>query len=409
VSSRNAVALGGVWGFGLGSAGFFLPFFTLYLTENAGLSGTQAGAVTALLPLVALIAQPLWGQVADRTGRRARVVGVICLGSALANVALSSRSSFAGILAATALLALFMTSFGAMTISASIATLGAAGHRGLGRVRVWGTLGFGAAALSVPPTLRALDRAGVAFGESAPGASAPALGFIFLAAAVWLVAAGAAAFAIQDARGAQPRAARGEWRALVRDRRFARALAFVFLAYLSMQGPMHMFPLLVRTHGGGVDAIATMWLAMIALEVPLMLGLGRSVDRFSVRGIVTIGIVASAVRWLASGATDDVRVLTAVQALHGVTVWGVMMGMPLYVDALVPERLRATGQSAVGLAGSSLGAVASNLIAGVLVDVGGGRAPALAGGALALVCALLLPWLLPNPRSGLESAPPTVP
>ncbi|MEZ4218058.1 MAG: MFS transporter, partial [Myxococcota bacterium] len=394
---RTALALSGTWALGLGSLGFFLPYFTLYLTENAGLRGAQAGAITALLPLMGLVAQPVWGQIADRTGRRARVVAAICIGAAAANLALGAQSTFAGFALATAALALFVTSFGAMTLAASISALGAAGARGLGRVRVWGTLGFGAAALSVPPLLRALDGAGLAPGVEAPGASAPALGAIYPAASLWRACAAAAALAVPEARGGALRAERGEWRALARDGRFARALAFVFLAYLSMQGPMQMFPLLVRSHGGGVDAIARMWLVMIALEAPLMFVLGRSVDRFSARGIVAIGIVASAVRWLVSGATDDLRVLTAVQALHGVTVWGVMMGMPLYVDALVPERLRATGQSAVGLAGSCLGAVASNLVAGWLVDAGGGRAPALAGGALALACALLLPVLLPRP------------
>ena len=82
------------------------------------------------------------------------------------------------------------------------------------------------------------------------------------------------------------------------------------------------------------------------------------------------------------------------QVLHGVTVWGLMMGMPVYIDGLVPDRLRSTGQASLGIFGVGLGAVASNFVSGWLVDVGGGQAPALAGGVLAFVCLLLVPVLL---------------
>ena len=37
--------------------GVFFPFYTLYLRENAGLSGTEVGIVLATLPLVGMVAQ----------------------------------------------------------------------------------------------------------------------------------------------------------------------------------------------------------------------------------------------------------------------------------------------------------------------------------------------------------------
>ena len=53
--------------------GVFFPFFSLYLDENAGLSGTEVGLVMASVPLTGMLAQPLWGLAADRSGRRARL------------------------------------------------------------------------------------------------------------------------------------------------------------------------------------------------------------------------------------------------------------------------------------------------------------------------------------------------
>jgi predicted MFS family arabinose efflux permease len=41
-----------VWFFSLGGLGIFFPYFSMYLHENAGLSGTELGAVLAVLPAV---------------------------------------------------------------------------------------------------------------------------------------------------------------------------------------------------------------------------------------------------------------------------------------------------------------------------------------------------------------------
>ena len=42
----------------LGAAGIYFPYFTLYLKENVGLTGTEVGAVFATVPLVGMFAQP---------------------------------------------------------------------------------------------------------------------------------------------------------------------------------------------------------------------------------------------------------------------------------------------------------------------------------------------------------------
>jgi PPP family 3-phenylpropionic acid transporter len=214
-----------------------------------------------------------------------------------------------------------------------------------------------------------------------------------------LVAAAVAALAIPERVAPRhQRSRRGDWKQLLSDASFLRALVFTFLVFLGIQGPMHLFPLLVRSHGGGVSAIAQMWFWMLLLEIPLVFAFGRTIGMIGPRAIVAIGAAAAALRWLVSGYTDDLTVLTAVQILHGVTVWGLMLGLAVYVDSLVPERLRSTGQTIIAMVGPALGGAASNALAGVLIDRWGGAAPARAGGWLVLACALLVPILLPRVR-----------
>jgi hypothetical protein len=45
------VALSVFWLLYLGAFGILLPFFSLYLSDNAGLTGTEVGAVVTMFPL----------------------------------------------------------------------------------------------------------------------------------------------------------------------------------------------------------------------------------------------------------------------------------------------------------------------------------------------------------------------
>ena len=58
---RRALAHGAYWFLVMGPHGLLLPYFALYLRDEAGLSGARVGAVFAVMPLVAMASQPLWG------------------------------------------------------------------------------------------------------------------------------------------------------------------------------------------------------------------------------------------------------------------------------------------------------------------------------------------------------------
>src|ERR687892_544240 len=101
----HSVPLTLFWFVHMGSLGIFFPYFSLYLKENAGLSGIQLGWILATVPLVSIVAQPLWGQVADRTGARSHIVAFLSLSSILGYFWLAAASGFIALLLATAALA----------------------------------------------------------------------------------------------------------------------------------------------------------------------------------------------------------------------------------------------------------------------------------------------------------------
>jgi MFS family permease len=156
-----------------------------------------------------------------------------------------------------------------------------------------------------------------------------------------------------------------------------------------------MFPMFVRSLGGDLETVSRMWVWMLAFEIPLLAGVAAAPERIGARELVGIGIAADALRWLVCSLSSNLQVIYVVQVFHGLAVAGFVVGSALYVEAVIPGRLRSTAQGFLYTAGVSLGGIVSSVASGALLDAFGPRAPGLVGGAGAVLLVLALPWLLP--------------
>ncbi len=390
-----------VWFFVLGGLGIWFPFHSLYFSENAGLSGAQLGVVLATVPAAGLLAQPFWGLVADRTGSRKRVLALVAFGTALGYGNLFGARGFPELALATGLLAFFSTALIPNCVAVTLALTRHLGAHVFGRVRVWGTVGFGVFMLSFPSLLdRLQQRQGLVPGPQGP--SEPGLEWMFPSAGAVVLVGALLVLWLRPTAALQVRAQPGDARRLLGHAPFLRLLAFSVGAYLCLQSPMALLPLFVTAHGGSLETVSHMWLLMLAVEIPLIWFSGASVERLGARALLAIGVLAGGLRWLSCVLLEDLLWIGLVQGLHGVTVAGLVIGGPLYVDAVVPERLRSTGQGLLAMLGVSLGGVLSHLSGGWLLEHSGVDAPYLLGGAGALALGCLVPWILPGPERPAE-------
>ena len=378
------------WFVYLGAIGVFFPFFGLYLRENAGLSGLEVGIVLSVMPLVGVIAQPLWGQLADRSGARGRVLALVTAGGGIFQLLLPRAEGLAALVAATALLAVFLTSVMPMALSVSLAILRDAGRHAFGIARCCGTIGYLVAVVSFPPLLRHFH------GGAENAAAPPGLGWMFPTFTVLALAAAVLALALPRAGAVGARAPRGGLRQLLRHPPMRRLLAYSFAAYFFLNGPIQLFPLFVRTLGGGLEDVSRMWIWMVLLEIPLVAFSGTLLARLGSRKLLGIGIVAGGLRWSASAFADSLGVTAALGLLHGVVVMGLGIGATLYVEEAIPGPLRSTGQALLATVGIGLGGILSNLASGWLFDHAGARATYLAFGLGATVLGAMVSWALPH-------------
>jgi PPP family 3-phenylpropionic acid transporter len=393
----HSVPLTLFWFTYMGSLGIFFPYFSLYLRENAGLSGTQLGIVLAVPPLIGMVAQPFWGQVADRTGARSRVLAFLSLGTAAGYLALGYAQDFDAIILATAALSVMGTALFPIMISVSLAILRDAGRHAFGHVRAWGTAGFFILVVGFPWILSAY-RSGYRADHVTPAVSQPGLEVMFPVTAAIVFIAALIAFFLPQKGIVGVRAARGDWRELLRNMAFLRFLFFALLAHFLLHGPMWFFPLFVRSRGGDLETIRGMWILMLLVEIPLVLSTGSGLKRLGARGLLTLGVFIGGLRWLLCALITDTHLLFAVQALHGVTVVGLNLGSPLYLDTVAPEKLRSTAQGILSMVSIGIAGIASNTAAGWLVDQGGTDALYLICGIGSVSLGFVAGWMLPAPK-----------
>lgn len=392
------------WLLYMGAMGVIFPFLTLYLAENAGLSGSEVGALAAVSPLVGLVAPNFWGGLADRSGSRVRLLALLVVASALANGLLAVLSGFAALLAGLALAASVSTAVLPIGVAVSLAALGIDGRYRFGLVRVWGTVGYLATVIAFPWVLHGFQRLrGL---QPFPGGpSEPGLELMFVVASALVLVSAPVVLAIPQSESLRLRPSPAEWRQLRSHAPFLRMLLYQFLAFVFLQGPMNLFPVLVRARGGDLDSVSHLWILMLLPEIPLVALSGVGLRRFGARSLLACGVLAGGFRWAVCGLSDDLRLLYVSQPLHGVLVAGLLIGAPLYVESAVPESLRSTAQARLAMAGAGVGGIVSSLVSGWLLESFGAPLPYALGGFGALVLGALTAVILPAPSRPPDGSP----
>jgi PPP family 3-phenylpropionic acid transporter len=393
--------LAAYWFLFLGGLGVIFPYQSLYFSENVALLGRELGLLLAVRPLVGMAAQPMWGQLADRTGSRTRTLVLLTAGTALGYALLAQAKGFWVLMAAMAFLAIFSSAAMPIAVSVCMAALGKRAAETFGRVRMWGTVGFLVMMVSFPMLLHRIQAARGLVREPG-GPSEPGLELIFYVAAAVSAVAAWIAWRLPRSGAMAVRSRRGDLRLLLRHPPYRRLLCFAFLGHLFHQAPIQFFPLFIRAHGGSIDTVSQMWILMLLIEIPLVYYLGVVVRRIGIRGLLTIGVLADGFRWLVCSLVGELSFLYPLMLLHGLVVAGLFVGSALYVEAAVPERLRSTGQGLLAMIGFSCAGVFSALGGGLLLERFGPDTVCRVAGIGGLLLGLALPLLLPRPERPAE-------
>jgi PPP family 3-phenylpropionic acid transporter len=331
------------------SVGVQLPFWPVWL-QSRGLAAGEIGVVLGAAQWVKLATNPLAGLAADRGGAR-RVMLLLSL---------AALAGFLLFLPAQGFLALLLLSLVTGAALSALLPLGdnaalAAAYAGAldyGRVRLWGSLGFIAAALLA--------------GRLMASAGADGVLYLLIAAAlgIALTCAGVGDRPAPARARGWPRLKRPPW--------------LLFAAAALVQGSHAVYygfgTLYWRGLGIADGVIAALWAEGVIAEILLFYWGAPLLRRLGPAGLLALGGGAGALRWSLTGLVSALPALVLLQLLHALTFGAAHLGAMHYLARHLPAEQAATGQALYSAIVGGVGAGLALWLAGALYAAYGGAA-----------------------------------
>lgn len=362
--------------------GAFIPWMPVYLRE-CGFGASWIGLALALGALMRIVASPALGRALDRSpDPRRPLFGFALLAVVSMLVAARADSGVARFvaLAVHALVAVPVMPYTEATIQIALADR----PDRYGPIRLWGSLGFIATALST---------------SVLPAWSAP-----------WIVAGCWAGLALllrwlPRHRQVATHAHRVAWPAALRPLLIAAALA------TAAHGPYYaLFSLQLQARGMSPSAIGSLWCWGVVAEIVLMASAPRWFARVPLASMLSWALVGSCARWLLMAAMPGLFGLLVGQTVHALSFGLSHLAAVRWVAELSPENAKISGQAWLTSASGGYGSAIGLVLAGQLADWDQHKLPYLVAAALAALgwlaarAAVRAAALTAKPRSDRESA-----
>jgi PPP family 3-phenylpropionic acid transporter len=375
-----------------GGVGANLPYFAAYL-RGLGFSGAQIGTVQMMAPIVAAPAALAWAAAADRIGAPARALRVAAAWS-LAVAAFLPFARTPVVLGAVVLLQ-SLAERAVVPLVDTVTLEWTRNHPGTSyaRLRLFGSLGFIALAQGLGLLLSAR-------GERPGDVAVP----VAIVLCVLGYAAAARNLPAPPAHAARPSAR--DALALLRDGRLLALLAACALHWAAC-APFHlMFGVFVRDQGLPASVTGLAMAAGVGAEVLALFAFPALERRLRTRSLFVLAFAGTAVRWLLLSRARGAAPLVALQLFHGLT-FGVFWGASVHaMSALVPSRLRATGQALYSAIVFGAGNAVGYQLTGIGYDHLGGVGPLYLGAAAVELLPLAATALFTFRPTPATSSPP---
>lgn len=346
-----------IWG------GWFVTLGT-FLSSAYGASGAQTAAAFSSQSWGAIIAPFFVGLIADRFFNAERVLGLLHLLGAVLMYAMYRATDFAAFYPCVmGYMVAYMPTL-ALVNSVSFRQLRDPARQ-FGAIRVWGTLGWIAAGLTI--SLLAWD--------SQAAVAAGALRHTFLLCALASVLLGLYSFTLPATPPVKSGAAQLREQlgvnalGLLKDRNFAVFFAASVLICIPL-GFYYQNASLFLTEIGVANPTARLSIGQMS-EVLFMLLMPLFLGRFGIKWTLLIGMVAWALRYLlfAYGAGGQAAaLLIAGIALHGVCYDFFFVCGQVYTDAKAGGSCRSSAQGMITLATYGVGMLVGFWVAGRITD-----------------------------------------
>lgn len=332
--------------------GALIPYMTLYFSQaKFDLSPSQVGTIVAILPILSIGVQPLWGMLADRTGRVRSWLILSMVSAALISFTFLVATEYVWIV----LLMLAWSVFQCAHIPlVDMMTLDYTTRSRVdyGAIRLYGSAGFAIAVFMVGR-----------ISDTAWGLSST-----FILSAVFLLIGGAIVRGISENRTThETKVAPLKWSAVITPS-FLLFLVGGMLVFGPIYANNYYFGLYVTNIGGSTTLVGTLFLVAVLCEIPFMKVAHQIVFKFGNRNVLAGAAFISAIRngWLAM--EPPIWVIWILAIVQGLVV-GLLIPVGLqFVRQLVDRQVSSTAIGIYMALTSGLATAGFNKLSGWIIE-----------------------------------------
>ena len=323
----------------------FSAYISVYY-QSKGMSVSQIGLLSAMGPLLALVMQPAWGMLSDRTGKHMAVLRIALLGAAGGVLCYYRADTFWLFAVCILIYGLFNCAIGPIG-DAVVLDMARENDLEFSRIRMGGTLAYALVVVFAGVFLR--DHPTASF-----GITAAAWGTMFLL--TWFMRGDVKKYKTEKKAGVL---------SCFQNRKilFVLAYACIFQIVLGCYGS---FIGVVVTDMGYDNAMIGRLMCVSALsELPVLLCIRFLMRKVKIEYLLLTAGAAMTVRiWLPL--TGSIAFIFLGQALQGMTYMIMYYGCVMFMDQNFPREHRGTGQSLFYMVQSGIASTFSNIAGGWL-------------------------------------------
>ena len=330
--------------------GTFMP---VYL-KNIGLSQTSIATLLSFGPLIAVLAQPLWGSIGDRAKSKNSVLQILSLGSAVSILLLPFSHQYLYLLLIVCLITFFQTSINPLSDAITLEHL-ARTKWNFGPIRLAGTIGF--ALMSV------------AFGIVAK----ENINSIYIVYSLVMLLTLVICTLLPKIKGHQSNTNKVSLLVLLKNRKLMLFVLLNFIVQITLGYYYAFFPIYFNQLGADNGLLGWSMLFASLSELPFLLFGHKIIERFSIPVVLVGTAFFAGLRWLLLYFVHNPYLVLPIQLLHGAIFIVLSVTLAIYINQEVPKELKASGQTMNGLISLGLARIIGSMAGGIASEYVGMR------------------------------------
>ena len=330
----------------------WLPIFADYLKDR-GLTGIKIGIILSITPFMMFLVQPFYGMLADKLGYKKCLLWSTALAS-ISYVFYLFHGGFFYLFAITVCMAIFYNGIQPVLDSLSLRLVEKDPSFSYGTLRIAGAIGWAFT--------------GIVAGYFIDSISTTVI-FVISAISMFLTFIFSFSLRLENVkRPASETQGFQNVKEVFQNRVLIFLLLCVFLISVGGTAIWNFYSIYMKENGASASLVGYGISLQGLCELPLFYFSARIIRRFGIRVTLMITVFATALRLFLYSVVKNPNAALFIEVLHGIS-WSLFWVVCVeYVNMLVKEKWRATGQSFLYASYYGAGAIVGNLWTGFLYD-----------------------------------------